>query len=305
VADPHPTTFAAVSERRDGTYLLPICTQFETRGSRTASNRSLQWGHKIVDPIFESKDDYEAMYLLARKLGIAEEMFKHIAVEGTVPSAEDILREINRGTWSIGYTGQSPERLKLHLEHQADFDMVTLRGKPGTPVENEFYGLPWPCWGTPELKHPGTHVLYNTHEHVMNGGGTFRARFGVEREGETLLAEGSWSAGSEIEDGYPEFTFGILKTLGWDADLTPTELRAIERIGGENVDNVSWATDLSGGIMRVVLAHGCSPYGNAKARAVAWNLPTRSRCTASRSTAPGQISWPSTRPWKTPATSAS
>jgi hypothetical protein len=172
---------------------LPICTQFETRGSRTASNRSLQWGHKIVDPIFESKDDYEAMYLLARKLGIAEEMFKHIAVEGTVPSAEDILREINRGTWSIGYTGQSPERLKLHLEHQADFDMVTLRGKPGTPVENEFYGLPWPCWGTPELKHPGTHVLYNTHEHVMNGGGTFRARFGVEREGETLLAEGSWS----------------------------------------------------------------------------------------------------------------
>jgi formate dehydrogenase major subunit len=83
VADPHPTTFAAVSERKDGTYLLPICTQFETRGSRTASNRSLQWGHKIVDPIFESKDDYEAMYLLARKLGIAEEMFKHIAVEGT------------------------------------------------------------------------------------------------------------------------------------------------------------------------------------------------------------------------------
>jgi formate dehydrogenase major subunit len=273
VADPHPTTFAAVSERRDGTYLLPICTQFETRGSRTASNRSLQWGHKIVDPIFESKDDYEAMYLLARKLGIAEEMFKHIAIEGTVPSAEDILREINRGTWSIGYTGQSPERLKLHLEHQADFDMVTLRGKPGTPVENEFYGLPWPCWGTPEIEHPGTHVLYNTHEHVMNGGGTFRARFGVERDGDTLLAEGSWSVGSEIEDGYPEFTYGILKTLGWDADLTTTELRAIERIGGENVDNVSWATDLSGGIQRVVLAHGCSPYGNAKARAVAWNLP--------------------------------
>src|SRR5690606_13091371 len=32
-------------------------------------------------------------------------------------------------------------------------------------------------------------------------------------------------------------------------------------------------TDLSGGIQRVVLSHGCHPYGNGKARAVAWNLP--------------------------------
>src|SRR5829696_6497686 len=73
---------------------LPICTQFETSGSRTASNRSLQWGEQIVKPIFESKDDYEAMYLLARKLGLAEQMFKNIKVEGTKPAAEDILREI-------------------------------------------------------------------------------------------------------------------------------------------------------------------------------------------------------------------
>ena len=32
VADPHPTTWAVLGERKDGTYLLPICTQFETRG---------------------------------------------------------------------------------------------------------------------------------------------------------------------------------------------------------------------------------------------------------------------------------
>src|SRR6266404_2344919 len=65
VADPHPTTWAVLSERKNDTYLLPICTQFETSGSRTASNRSLQWGEQIVKPIFESKDDYEAMYMLA------------------------------------------------------------------------------------------------------------------------------------------------------------------------------------------------------------------------------------------------
>ena len=67
VADPHPTTFAALHERTDNTYLLPVCTQFECSGSRTASNRSVQWGEKIVDPIFESDNDYAVMYRLAEK----------------------------------------------------------------------------------------------------------------------------------------------------------------------------------------------------------------------------------------------
>jgi hypothetical protein len=37
-------------------------------------------------------------------------MFKNIKVENGAVSAEDILREINRGGWSTGYCGQSPER---------------------------------------------------------------------------------------------------------------------------------------------------------------------------------------------------
>src|SRR5262249_12335405 len=47
VADPHPTTWASLaveSGRKDGAYLLPVATQFECKGSRVASNRSLQWG---------------------------------------------------------------------------------------------------------------------------------------------------------------------------------------------------------------------------------------------------------------------
>jgi len=39
------------------------------------------------------------------------------------------------------------------------------------------------------------------------------------------------------------------------------------------LDAVSWSTDLSGGIQRVALIHGCVPYGNAKARMKAFNLP--------------------------------
>jgi formate dehydrogenase major subunit len=272
IADPHPTTFAAIPERKDNTYVLPACTQFETSGSRVCSNRSIQWGEKFVEPIFESKDDYEIMYLLARKLGFADAMFKRITVDGTKPLAEDITREINRSCLSTGYTGSSPERLKLHMRYQADFDRITMQATRG-PLKGEYYGLPWPCWGHPEWKHPGSPILYDTSKHVMEGGGTFRARFGVERNGVTLLAEGSYSKGSELQDGYPEFTMAVLKKLGWDGELTPEERQVVELIGGEKVDEVSWQTDLSMGIIRVAIKHGCLPYGNAKARCVAWNLP--------------------------------
>ena len=37
----------------------------------------------------------------------------------------------------------------------------------------------------------------------------------AERNGVSLLADGSYSLGSEIRDGYPEFTYGVLKKLGW------------------------------------------------------------------------------------------
>jgi formate dehydrogenase major subunit len=275
VADPHPTTWAVLAVkagRKDGTYLLPVCTQFESSGSRVASNRSLQWGEQIVLPDFETKDDYQVIYLMAKKLGFAEPLFKNIKVEKDRPVPEDILREMNRGSWSTGYCGQSPERLKLHMANQKDFDLVTMRAGEG-PCKGDYYGLPWPCWGKPELKHPGTPLLYNTGLHVMDGGGTFRARFGVERNGVNLLAEGAYSVGSELKDGYPEFTYAVLKKLGWDKDLAPDELATIERIGGEKPDTVSWSTDLSGGIQRVVMAHGCVPYGNAKGRMNAFGLP--------------------------------
>jgi formate dehydrogenase major subunit len=107
----------------------------------------------------------------------------------------------------------------------------------------------------------------------MDGGSTFRARFGVEYQGKTLLAEGSYSLGSEIQDGYPEFNYGVLKKLGWDGDLTEAEKATIERIGGNNPDTVSWSIDLSGGIQRVCLKRGVMHYGNGKARAMAFGLP--------------------------------
>ena len=269
VIDPYPTVSAVLHDRKDNTYLLPAATQFETSGSVTASNRSVQWREKVIEPVFESKPDHTILYLLAEKLGFAEPMCKHIQVDGEEPLLEDITREFNRGTWTIGYTGQSPERLKLHMANQHTFDKTTLRANGG-PCDGDYYGMPWPCWGTPEMKHPGTPILYDTSRPVAEGGLCFRARFGVERDGDNLLAEGSYPVGSEIEDGYPEFTMAMLKKLGWDGDLTDDERAAIEAVGG---DSANWKTDLSGGIQRVAIKHGCAPFGNAKARAVVWTFP--------------------------------
>ena len=287
VVDPFPSATAAMAAMKTANqelnpnravYLLPACTQFETTGSVTASNRSIQWREKVIEPLFESRTDHMIMYQLAEKLGFGKELVKNYRmVKGKggmeEPETESILEEINRGTWTIGYTGQSPARLKAHMRNMHKFDVKTLRCKEGKDeatgydLSGDYFGLPWPCFGTPEMKHPGTPVLYNTDLHVMDGGGNFRANFGVEKDGVNLLAEdGSHSKGAEITTGYPEFDHVLLKKLGWWNDLTPQEQQLAE---GKN-----WKTDLSGGIQRVVMkVHGCHPFGNAKARAVVWNFP--------------------------------
>ncbi|AUQ59528.1 putative formate dehydrogenase H [Phaeobacter inhibens] len=297
VVDPYPTVSAVLHDRTDGVYLLPACTQFETRGSVTASNRSLQWRDKIVDPLFESLPDHVIIAKFANKFGWGDRFFRNIEMEDAeTPNVESITREFNKGMWTIGYTGQSPERMKTHMANQHTFDRTTLRAIGG-PADGDYYGMPWPCWGTAEMGHPGTPNLYDMSKPVSEGGLTFRARFGVERDGDNLLAEGVYSAGSDIQDGYPEFTYQMLKDLGWHTELTPSERAFVAKAAGvdgfadythevgeqsmspfpsdydDKVAKVNWKTDLSGGIQRVAIAHECAPFGNAKARAVVWTFP--------------------------------
>ncbi len=287
VVDPFPSATAAMAampgkaedqNANRAVYLLPACTQFETSGSCTASNRSLQWREQVIEPLWESRTDHMIMYQLAQKLGFDKELVKNVKlVKGKggmeEPSVEDILREINKSVWTIGYTGQTPERLKAHMRNMHVFDVKTLKAKGGIDkdtgykLDGDYFGLPWPCWGTAEMKHPGSPNLYDTSKHVMEGGGNFRANFGVEREGVSLLAaDGSHSKGADLTTGYPEFDHLLLKKLGWWGDLTEAEQKAAE---GKN-----WKTDSSGGIIRVAMqVHGCHPFGNARARAVVWNFP--------------------------------
>ena len=287
VIDPYPSASAAMAAMpgkagelnpNRAVYLLPAATQFETSGSVTASNRSIQWREKVIEPLFESRTDHMIMYQLAQKLGFDKEFvgkIKMVAGKGGLmePEMEATLREINQSCWTIGYTGQSPERLKAHMRNMNVFDVKTLRAKGGIDKETgykldgDYFGLPWPCFGTPELKHPGSPNLYDTTRHVMDGGGNFRANFGVEKDGVDLLAQdGSHSKGADITTGYPEFDHVLMKKLGWWNELTDAEKAAAE---GKN-----WKTDLSGGIIRVTMKnHGVHPFGNAKARAVVWNFP--------------------------------
>ena len=127
VVDPYPTVSAVLSDRTDGVYLLPATTQFETYGSVTASNRSLQWREKVIDPSFDSLPDHTIIYKFAKKLGFADRMFRNITINGDEPLIEDVTREFNSGMWTIGYTGQSPERLKLHMENQHTLTALHFR----------------------------------------------------------------------------------------------------------------------------------------------------------------------------------
>src|SRR5687767_7565723 len=273
VIDPYPSATAAMAampgNKEDlnpnrAVYLLPAATQFETSGSVTASNRSIQWREKVIEPLWESRSDHMIMYQLAEKLGFGKELVKNYKMQKVKgmdePIPDDILREINKCVWTIGYTGQSPERLQAHMRNMAAFDVKTLKAKGGVKdtvtgydLTGDYFGLPWPCFGNPELKHPGSSNLYDTTRHVMDGGGCFRANFGVEKDGANLLAEdGSHPLGSEITTGYPEVDHVFVKKLGWWDELTPEERVQAE---GKN-----WKTDSSGGLIRVAMKnHGVHP----------------------------------------------
>ncbi|KAA0258115.1 twin-arginine translocation signal domain-containing protein [Deferribacter autotrophicus] len=243
IIDPFPTMTAVASDK-DNVYLLPSSSQYETEGSITNSQRGIQWRYKVVDPIYECKDDYTIMQELVKRFGFYDKFFKNIK---KIP--EDVTREINKGALTIGYNGQTPERIKKHTDYWHTFDVDTLQAKGG-PCDGEYYGLPWPCWTT---EHPGTPILYDISKPVAKGGLPFRARFGTSytypngKKENLLAADGVANPGSEVNGGYPEFK-----------DVVP---------------GTNWKTDLSQKTIKEAIKRGMAPFGNARARCYVWNFP--------------------------------
>ena len=259
--DPFVNDAGVITNKKDGVYLLPAATQYETSGTVVATNRSGQWRSQVCKPLYESMPDHEVLFELAKRIGFYDELTRTIRdADGKIEWPEAATREIANIVKSIGLTGWTPERLKRHQENWDKFDEKTLMGKEGTDVAGEYYGLPWPCWSE---KHPGSPNLYDISKPVMQGGMGFRNRFGLEHNGvNQLAAEGSAPEQGVINGGYPEITKkNIEEVLG--IKLTDEER---EKMGA------TWATDGSGIIAEKCMQKGIAPYGNARARAIVWTF---------------------------------
>jgi len=157
--------------------LLPASSQYEHYRSLTNTHRATQWSEPVKPPSHNSRPDLRIMQELADALGFGEHFDWGAGPElhNGKSSYENVIREFNLGTNTIGYR-QTPERLQQHLEYDYAFSHEDLQGAEGTPVEGEYWMLPWPCWGE---DHPGTPIIWNDDLNPNNGGQDFRTRWGV------------------------------------------------------------------------------------------------------------------------------
>lgn len=260
LADPFVNEAGVLTDKQDDVFLLPAATQFETSGSVTATNRSVQWRTQVVEPLYESKPDQDILFELSKRLGFYDQYTAALRNgKDSFTWPEDATREIAKIIKTIGLTGWTPERIKKHTDNWHMFDQVSLRGYGA--MKGEYYGLPWPCWTE---SHSGSPVLYNTNLSVKDGGMGFRNRFGLEHEGVSqLAAKGSAPKDSKVNGGYPEITKdNIEEVLG--IKLTDEEKAKI----GKN-----WKVDTSNIIAQKCMEAGIAPYGNARARARVWTFP--------------------------------
>ncbi len=119
--------------------LLPATVWAERDGSKSATDRRVQWSFRAVEPPGETRPDWWIISQVARRLGFD---FRY-------DCSSDILDEINRAAPSYG--GITPER---------------VRGALG--------GIHWPC---PNPEHPGTPILHSAQFLKADGRGVFSPVF--------------------------------------------------------------------------------------------------------------------------------
>lgn len=118
--------------------VLPAASFAEKRGSKTATDRRVQWMERAVAPPGETRADWQIICDLAARLGLSNAF--------AYKSEDEILAEIARVTPS--YAGISPARLQATCG-----------------------GIPWPC---PAPDHPGTPVLHVESFRKPDGRGVFK-----------------------------------------------------------------------------------------------------------------------------------
>ena len=114
--------FLTETARVAGSVFLPACSSFEKDGTFMNSERRIQRVREVIEPLGQSRPDWQILCHAARAMGSGE----HFVFR----SAEEIWNEI-RSVWPAG-AGITYERL-------------------------EGGGLKWPC---PAENHPGTSILH-------------------------------------------------------------------------------------------------------------------------------------------------
>ncbi|MDT3436484.1 formate dehydrogenase subunit alpha [Haloarcula sp. 1CSR25-25] len=197
VVDVFPSVASVLPDFEEGppVLLLPASSQYEHYRSLTNTHRATQWSEPVRSPAHNSKPDLQIMQELAGSLGFGEHFDWGEGEElyNGKATYEAVVREFNLGTMTIGYR-QDPERLQQHLEYDYAFSSEDLQGAEGTPVEGEYWMLPWPCWGE---GHPGTPIIWNDDMNPNNGGQDFRTRWGVQAP-----TESEWGD-MPTDDEYP------------------------------------------------------------------------------------------------------
>ena len=274
VIDPYPSATAAMAAMpgkagelnpNRAVYLLPAATQFETSGSVTASNRSIQWREKVIEPLFESRTDHMIMYQLAQKLGFDKELVGKTQ-DGRGQGRADGARD------RVDPARDQPERLDHRLHRPvaraaegAHAQHERLRREDAARQGRHRQGnrlqarrrLLRPAVAV--LRHAGAEasgLAEPVRHHPPRDGRRRQLPRQLRRRDATASTcwpqDGSHSKGADITTGYPEFDHMLLKKLGWWNELTDAEKAAAE---GKN-----WKTDLSGGIIRVTMKnHGVPP----------------------------------------------
>lgn len=260
--DPYVNDAAVITERKDNLFLLPAASQMETEGSVAATNRAYQWRYKVMNPLFECREDHEILFDLADRLGFKEEfqrsLYANAKKEGRNKFIwpDDATTEMAQSIRSIALQGMSAKRLRSHCDNWHMFNKVTLAGMG--PMKDQFYGLPWPCWSE---KHSGTPVMYNDSVPVMQGGMGFRVRWGVKAPDGTSLLAANPLPDSKIA-GHPAISAeNIEQVLG--IKLTPAEKEAVK--------GTTFATGDTNILVEKALEAGICPYGNGKARMIVWD----------------------------------
>lgn len=100
--------------------VLPAASFLEREGTYTNTDRRVQMIHKVIEPIGDSKPDWQIMVEIMKRLGM----------EVNYQEPSDIMDEINEAT--VIYGGITHERIRE-------------------------VGIQWPC---PDKTHPGTPILH-------------------------------------------------------------------------------------------------------------------------------------------------